>query len=561
MSLIFKEINITDIQNQLSKKVVFTSKTSLITSDENSRGKSIILKSLYHALGANSHFDSSFNKDDIIFDLKFTYNNRNFRIARYKNDYAIFNDDKLVNSVKSGNITQLSRFYKDNLDMFVYLKDRNANTGIAPPAYLFVPYYLDQDVSWKKEQEPFERMTQYEKLSRNDLYYYHLGIFSDRYFELNNELKKEQEKLNKISRELQNKDNLYLELRNELKSDVVVNIRELDIELRNLNNEMSGKASQVDSIKNKIYERENEKIALQLLIEEIDNTLKHINKQNMSEKRHVSCPSCNYEFDINLKDEVEALYNREFLKNRKEKALIDIEKVTEEVKQYKLELDNYLQDIQKIKDRIFKKENNYKKYLNREVIKDLLETKTKEIELLEEQYNLCELECRKLQVDLDSLDEKRIKVGPLFKQNYKSNLISLGVDSFDESKIKPFYKLPISGSLYVRSTLAFFYGFLDTKAKFTSTKFICPLVIDSPREGEQDDINSGLILDYIFSRNVGDYQLIVASVDGEKYVNKEIIEDNNVQIIKLCGEKNKLLNKEEYELNKKEIENLRSYFM
>lgn len=561
MSLVFKEILITDIKNKLSKKIVFSSKTNLITSSENSRGKSIVLKSLYHTLGANSHFDSSFNKDDILFDLKFTFNNRDFRIARLKNDYTIFSNGKLINSIKYGNIQQLSEFYKNNLEMFVYLKDRNSITGMAPPAYLFVPYYLDQDVSWKKEQEPFEKMAQYEKLSRNDLYYYHLGIFSDSYFEIDNKIKKCNETLNKIRQELRTKDSLYLDLRKELNSDVVVNINELDIELRNLNITMTEQVDKVESLKNKIYERENEKIALQFLIEEIDNTLNQLNKEKTNDTKHVACPNCAYEFDVNLKDEVELLYNKEFLKNRKEKALLDIDKITSEVVDYKNELNKHLDNIQSIKDKIFKKENNYKKYLNREVIKDLLETKTKEIALLEEECQKYELESKRLQLEIESLDEKKIKVGPTFKQYYKSNLLALGVDCFDETKIKPFYKLPISGSLYVRSTLAFYYGFLDTKAKFTKTKFMCPLVIDSPREGEQDDINSSLILDYIFSRNVGDYQLIVASVDAEKYINAEILNENQVKVIKISGEKNRLLNKEEYLLNQHEIENLKSYFI
>lgn len=228
--------------------------------------------------------------------------------------------------------------------------------------------------------------------------------------------------------------------------------------------------------------------------------------------------------------------------------------------QLKVELNVYLKEVQEAKEKIFNKEINYKDYLNREVIQGLLLSKSEEIAMLEEAYQLQKNECMELQLKLDGLDEKKIKVGPTFRQFYKSNLISLGVHSFNENSIKAFYKLSISGSLYVRSTLAFFYAFLDTKAQFTNKKFMCPLVIDSPRDGEQDDINSSLILEYIFNRHVGDYQLIVASVDAEKFINEEILTNNDLKIVRILGEQNHLLTKEEYNQNIKKIEKGLSYF-
>lgn len=560
MSLIFKEIIITDIREKEAKKVQFSPKMNLITSDKNSKGKSIILKSLYHALGANSLFDINFKKDDKLFDLSFSYNNVDYEIIRYKNDYILMKEGKLVDSIKYGKINKLSNFYKTEMNMFVYLKDRLGDILLAPPAYLFVPYYLDQDVSWKNEQEPFEKLGQFEKISRNQLYYYHLGIFSNDYFELDSLLKKSCEKLNKIKAELKNKDNVFSELKKELGNEVVVNIQELDIELRNLKYILSEKTGKIEKVKSKIYDKENEIISLQFLIANINDTLKQVKKQDKLTPKHVVCPNCKYEFDVNLKDEIEKLYDNEFLINRKEKCQIDINNLKDEVVQLKVELNVYLKEVQEAKEKIFNKEINYKDYLNREVIQGLLLSKSEEIARLEEAYQLQKNECMELQLKLDGLDEKKIKVGPTFRQFYKSNLISLGVHSFNENSIKAFYKLSISGSLYVRSTLAFFYAFLDTKAQFTNKKFMCPLVIDSPRDGEQDDINSSLILEYIFNRHVGDYQLIVASVDAEKFINEEILTNNDLKIVRILGEQNHLLTKEEYNQNIKKIEKGLSYF-
>ena len=385
-------------------------------------------------------------------------------------------------------------------------------------------------------------------------------VLTDDYFELDSLLKKSCEKLNKIKAELKNKDNVFSELKKELGNEVVVNIQELDIELRNLKYILSEKTGKIEKVKSKIYDKENEIISLQFLIANINDTLKQVKKQDKLTPKHVVCPNCKYEFDVNLKDEIEKLYDNEFLINRKEKCQIDINNLKDEVVQLKVELNVYLKEVQEAKEKIFNKEINYKDYLNREVIQGLLLSKSEEIARLEEAYQLQKNECMELQLKLDGLDEKKIKVGPTFRQFYKSNLISLGVHSFNENSIKAFYKLSISGSLYVRSTLAFFYAFLDTKAQFTNKKFMCPLVIDSPRDGEQDDINSSLILEYIFNRHVGDYQLIVASVDAEKFINEEILTNNDLKIVRILGEQNHLLTKEEYNQNIKKIEKGLSYF-
>lgn len=562
MSLVFKEIIITDIKNRLSKKISFSPDMNLITSDKNSKGKSIIMKSLYHAMGANSMFDDNFKKDQMLFDIYFSFNKNNYEILRLKNDYVIIKNDKLYDSVKYGQVYKLSKFYKEELDMFVYLKDKHESIILAPPAYLFIPYYLDQDVSWKKEQEPFENMGQFEKLSRNQLYYYHLGIYSNEYFEINSKLKNNNEILNKYKNELKNKDIIFSELKKELSDKVVLNLNELDIELRNLKYILTDKSGKIEKLKSKIYEKENEIISLEFLLDNIDSAIKQISKQqNKLSSKHVVCPNCKYEYDINLKEEVENLYNNEFLLDRKEKTVIDIESLKSDVEILKKDLDIYLNEIKEVKENLFKKEINYRDYLNREAIQGLLNVKAKEISELEEKYEKQRMTCISLQMKLDSLDEKQIKVGPLFRQFYVSNLIDLGVKSFNEKKIKPFFKLSISGSLYVRSTLAFFYAFLDTKLKLNSKKFVCPLVIDSPRDGEQDDINSTLILEYILSRHVENYQLIVASVDAEKFINDEFIENNDLSIIRIMGEQNKLLTDDEYYNNKKEIEKGLSYFI
>jgi len=146
-----------------------------------------------------------------------------------------------------------------------------------------------------------------------------------------------------------------------------------------------------------------------------------------------------------------------------------------------------------------------------------------------------------------------------FKEKYSDKLKALAVKRFNASRIKAFDKLAIGGSQYVRSTLALYFSFIELKEQMNVNKFMCPLVIDSPREGEQDDMNSKIILEFIFENYNSNYQLIVSSVNADKYLD---LNDkyNNVNVVLIDGEDNQVMTKEDYDTNELEINNIKSYF-
>jgi hypothetical protein len=74
-----------------------------------------------------------------------------------------------------------------------------------------------------------------------------------------------------------------------------------------------------------------------------------------------------------------------------------------------------------------------------------------------------------------------------------------------------------------------------------------PLLIDSPREGEQDMDNSHDILDFIMKKNIEDYQIIIASVSADEYI--DFNEYPDWKIVKLDNQEYHLLQKSEYDEN------------
>lgn len=559
MAITFDEIIITDIIEKTSKKVVFASKRNLITSDSNGKGKSTIMKALYHSLGANAAFDDNINKKAMIFDISLSFNDVKYRVVRYIDQYLVFKNGKLDISCRYGNIVELSEYYKKEFDMYVYLKDRVGGLPIAPPAYSFIPYYLDQDCSWKKEQMPFDSLGQYEKLSKNDLYYYHLSIFNDIYNEVKSKSKEQQVICKKIEEEINQTQNVYMQLKEQLGSiSICVNEQEIEVLISHLSRKINDIFILFNKVKNELFVLENEKAECDCQIANINERLRVIEKDLSEPKATAQCPQCGSIFELDIEKEVRDLYNKTFLINRREFYISRIEEIAKEVSLKKLDLERYTKELNALETQLREEKAEYDTYTRRKVADALFSDLLQKIGTLTNKLKRETALLNEYNEKLQEFEVKTEKIKTAFRNIYIGNLIQLNVKKFNADKIKAFNKLAIGGSQYVRSTLAFFYTFIELKKRFNKGKFECPLIIDSPREGEQDDMNSKNILEFIFGKYDGEGQLIVASVNGDKYL-KELEDFEEIHIVKLINEDNQVMTTQEYESNITAINEVKSY--
>ena len=105
--------------------------------------------------------------------------------------------------------------------------------------------------------------------------------------------------------------------------------------------------------------------------------------------------------------------------------------------------------------------------------------------------------------------------------------------------------------------LAYFITILQLKNKYNKSNYNFPLIIDSPLDGEQDDIDKSEIIKKIFEfYNSSDMknQMIIATLNGH-----DIFENNNdINFIDLKTEKEHLLTRENYISDLEEIKLLRT---
>ena len=145
MKMTFKELYLFSPQEKKAKKISFEEGINVITSnqeDGTDRGKSVVMRSLYYALGAESHFEPKWETKSKIYILHFYIDGKGYYIYRSADLYKFFDENKDLLFV-STHSHELSEELKKYTGFAVMLPDRSREKlEITPPVYNYLPFFL-----------------------------------------------------------------------------------------------------------------------------------------------------------------------------------------------------------------------------------------------------------------------------------------------------------------------------------------------------------------------------------------------------------------------------------
>ena len=542
--IIVESIRIIDFLKEKSCFIKFSDGINVVTSTNTSRGKSSILRAIYHSMGADSSYDKLFDVANKVFEIIFQYKNKKYRIVRNRNKYFCFLNAKLITIATE--YKQLAKFFEKEFGLGVYLTDREGFLDIAPSTYLFIPYFADQDLTWKFLQSvPFKNAQQFEDSSLINLYYYHMGILNKTYYtynnkKLNNELKLAE--IKSLNEELQKR---IFSLK-EYFSDSQISIDESSVKanLDFLKNEINKYLKAENNIKNSLFENENNIAKFTIQIEKIKELLKDFKK---TKNNKIVCPNCGYEMN-NTKS---ILYENELLTQKLDLIEFDLKNEKEKYSSNREEYSKIVNQIEMLTKKYTGDNASFENYLKTQTSKILLgDLENKYFENTHNFENIVEKN-EEIKDILKLYDDKKTQANKDFKAFYLKNLNDLGISNVSKNDIKNFKVYRRSGSQLVRSMLAYFITIIQLKNNYNKENYNFPLVIDSPLEGEQDDIDKNEIINKIlefYDKSDMKNQIIIAALNAnELFNNKE-----NINFIELHTEKEHLLTNENY-INDKEI--------
>ncbi|AZS20002.1 hypothetical protein [Caulobacter sp. FWC26] len=164
-----------------ARMVSFDPKTTVILGG-NDTGKSSLIKSIYSAFGADAYkVHPNWRKANPHILVDFTLNGTPYRILRTGSNFALFNGSSELLWLASGISSGVAEKMAELLDFRLQLRNRDGDLVVPPPAYSFLPYYIDQDIGWLKTWSSFAGLAQFEN-AKQDAAYFHTGLRPNDYY-------------------------------------------------------------------------------------------------------------------------------------------------------------------------------------------------------------------------------------------------------------------------------------------------------------------------------------------------------------------------------------------
>ena len=550
----FDNILIADIVEKTAHVHKFEKGFNVVTSQDNHVGKSSLLKSLYFAMGAEVDFDNVWNKNTKLYVVEFYIDEIKFSVVRWQKAFALFRETELILTTKSVS-RDLARKFEKIFSFAIYMANKKTNKiELAPPAFTFMPYYIDQDRGWSGLYESFSNIDQYKKSDRIKSLYYHLGIYTRSTVELMAKRDTLKDKIEQLKLEEEKSritiESLYAEIQNLLPAD---SIEELERNLIIPKERISLLVSRIGETRNKIQSLETALYQHEHQLEVIQEYRKIKDGVSVREDRdkiHI-CPKCGYSFDEEIYSIVRSNYNlqnEDYMYKQIEQI---ISSIASELEKYKESYVSLMDELKQQEQAYDEKQDSYEVYLRQRGLQDSVRHFTEQ--LGENVYEQEEhgREIKEIDKELRKLPNKK-EVEENYIENVRLNIIKLDAwNSAYEGNIKLLKPIKAQGTLENKIILAQMIGLFQTMQYFRTNTILFPFVVDSPRAKEASHTSSKDILKLIFEMD-NLPQVILATMDYSDFEN----EMKRRAKVTVLSEKRKLLNGDTYREYQSAIEEL-----
>jgi len=562
-NLKFSRLLILSDSEKSANQFEFSSTLNLITANDNSVGKSTLLKLIFWTFGCEPEFDTTWKSKDCTSLVEFTIGNKVYRIKRYKNEIILGEPNSSI--VKYEKVT--GDFAKKIAEIFQFkalLPNQTTNAlEIPPPAYYFIPFYIDQKRSWATAWNNFENLGQYRNW-KETIIKYHIGLLTPAHFDIEIEKSEKKHSQNIVKKEIDKIETAIDIVSNFIPEPLttVTTVGDLDVLTQNI---------KMDLLK---LQMEQEEVLQDLALGNAE--IAHLNHQrDITEKIIIELDS-DYRFTIEniLEDEVEcplcgtihenSIVNRASILVDKEQAEIqlieinnNLEKSEEKMEKCNVKLLHIKDRIEEINSKYIIEDKNERNIDFHQIIESIAGNAIKEnvektkIEKIHLSNEIAE-DIKSLTKEQKSLITKETieDRNDTFITLFMDYLRELAYDSINLSEINSaldYNKVIREGGAAegTRGILAYYLSVYKMVEKYEN-EILSPLVIDTPNQQEQSETNYEKIVSLLLNKFKGN-QVIISAMENEQLKPLKL----QAKIIQLDSEK--LLKKEDYESIKKKM--------
>lgn len=555
-NLIINSISIISPETEKAKYQKFNSGINLVIGDENKGnfiGKSSLLRSIFHTLGADSKYNmADWEKEGpYIYILDFNFSGKSYKMLRKQELFKLYEEKELLFSVinREALSEELSKIFLDKL----YFLNYENKYSLAHPVYSYLLNYIEQTEIKLCDFKSFNNLTAFPRSYYSDLLYELVGSNNKEYNDSIKKLKEIEEKITKSKNKTDYLKEMLKEINksslNEISTD---NIDVLRKTLKDYQEEYSEYIVEADKLKKNVYSAYSVKTELETLI---DTLKKAINDGNLINKKILNehtCPTCQSE----LHDSKGYFNNSNNIENYKFQ-LIDLEKNLGNIERtIELEMNKYEKNIlemKKLEKKIFGGNNKIKDQLSYIGLRELSNNVHLEMSEINSKIDSYQKETK----DLNSVIRKHRRTRKEIDEYYIETLTNrafnyeIRIPALDKiKKLDQVFKS--DGNEVMLTTVTWLTSILETKYKFNQTSTIYPLIYDNPNNANFDRVNDSKIFRLIFDSIPNNGQIITSSVGFDK----DLFKLYDINTITLDNERYSLLNKEDYKICSHILQNL-----
>lgn len=515
--ILFKEILICSHAELKAKRVKFDPKRTLIYGS-NDVGKSSLIKTLLWTFGARpAKMNEGWKELNPLSLVRFSIDHVDFTILKYDKTYSLFDHANSLMKVCTSITNDLGPLLANLLDFNIRLPDSNNQIIIPPPAFIFLPFYVDQDVSWAANWAGFSSLGQL-KNSREAIIYYHTGIRGNEYYDTKNDSVKYKGEFEALSAERKAIKGLIANLKEKTTTiDFNINVELFKEEVEQLLVECAKLKQIEDAHKAKLVELYNHMIVLEAQHKITESAMKEFSRDysfatnQLADK--VECPTCGAEYENSFAERFELALD----KSRCDELLLEINgqliEKKEQVEKENAFLNKTIQEIANIEVLLQKKrgEIQLKDVIENAGANQVHEIFAENLMKVNEDLIVNQRKQKELEVRWKSLENKDRKnqIEGFYLKEMEHFLNKLEVKQLQQKAYRGVLsKINDTGSSLPRALMAYYFAIFETIRQY-STSVFCPLVIDSPNQQAQDKGHINLIYEFIKDNQPADSQLIL----------------------------------------------------
>lgn len=537
----------------------FQERLNLITANDNNVGKSTLVKLLFWALGCEPVFDTTWNNLDCSAIVKFTVDKKNYSVCRYKNMVKL-REGNLPVLIYTKITGEYAERFSEIVDFKALLGNRdNSALEVPPPAYYFLPYYIDQKKSWAKPWDSFDSLAQYAEW-KVPIVKYHTGLLSPKHFEIETdkyEKKGEQRILIDEIRKLDIAITIVKEHTPKLSAAITTDERRFKSMTDEIKIDLIKLATEQELIMDNLATFESEKVDLQHqknIAEAVINELELDYKFSVEnlENDNIECPLCGTIHQNTavqrasiLVDKQQAESQIDFLNGQIEKLSINLANTYESLHEITVRI-NFLNEKYVL-------ENDQQEEIGlTSIIESIAGTSIQEKVSENKKDKLLKTSTiddslKELNKDQKDLQSKELtdNINGFFASTFSDYAKRLNTEEVNLSAINSpldYNKVVKEGGAAenVRVTLAYNLAIYSLVEKFSSS-IKSAFVLDTPNQHEQSDTNYDSIIKLILETFPKDVQIILCAMENTHLEPYQKI----ANVIKLDDKK--LLDKSRYE--------------